>query len=139
MKVGLLTGGGDCPGLNAVIRAVVQRITSEGGACVGILEGWRGLVQGLSRVLDLCETDGIIARGGTILGSSRTNPFKFAERDVPALRANAGGLGLDALVAIAGDDTLSVAYRLYSTYQMPIVGIPKTIDNDLLVTDFTFG
>ena len=83
MKVGLLTGGGDCPGLNAVIRAVVQRIASEGGSCVGILEGWRGLVQGMSRPLDIAETDGIIARGGTILGSSRTNPFKFADRDIP--------------------------------------------------------
>jgi 6-phosphofructokinase 1 len=139
MKVGLLTGGGDCPGLNAVIRAIVQRIVTEGGSCVGILEGWRGLIQGMSRDLDIAETDGIIARGGTILGSSRTNPFKFADRDIPALRANARSLALDALVAIGGDDTLSVAYRLYSTYQMPIVGIPKTIDNDLAVTDFTFG
>src|SRR3954454_18638319 len=139
MNVGLLTGGGDCPGLNAVIRAVVQRIVSEGGSCVGILEGWRGLVQGLSRVLDPAETDGIIARGGTILGSSRTNPFKFAERDIPALRANFQALGLDALVAIGGDDTLSVAYRLHHAYQMPLVGIPKTIDNDLQVTDFPFG
>jgi 6-phosphofructokinase 1 len=139
MKVGLLTGGGDCPGLNAVIRAIVQRIVSEEGSCVGILEGWRGLVQGLSRVLDPAETDGIIARGGTILGSSRTNPFKFAERDIPALRANFQALGLDALVAIGGDDTLSVAYRLHHAYQMPLVGVPKTIDNDLQVTDFTFG
>ena len=139
MKVGLLTGGGDCPGLNAVIRAIVQRIVSEGGSCVGILEGWRGLVQGMSRDLDIAETDGIIARGGTILGSSRTNPFKFADRDIPTLRANVRELGLVALVAIGGDDTLSVAYRLHSTYQMPIVGIPKTIDNDLGVTDFTFG
>jgi ATP-dependent phosphofructokinase / diphosphate-dependent phosphofructokinase len=139
MKVGLLTGGGDCPGLNAVIRAVVQRITSEGGTCIGILEGWRGLIQGMSRVLDPVETDGIIARGGTILGSSRTNPFKFAERDIPALQSNFHALELDALVAIGGDDTLSVAYRLHHSHQMPLVGIPKTIDNDLQVTDFTFG
>jgi 6-phosphofructokinase 1 len=139
LKVGLLTGGGDCPGLNAVIRAIVQRIVSEGGSCVGILEGWRGLIQGMSRELHIAETDGIIARGGTILGASRTNPFKFADRDIPALRANFRALGLDALVAIGGDDTLNVAYRLYSTYQIPIVGIPKTIDNDLAVTDFTFG
>jgi 6-phosphofructokinase 1 len=139
LKVGLLTGGGDCPGLNAVIRAIVQRIVSEGGTCVGILEGWRGLIQGMTRDLEVEETDGVIARGGTILGASRTNPFKFAERDIPALRANFSDLGLNALVAIGGDDTLSVAFRLFSTYQMPIVGIPKTIDNDLAITDFTFG
>src|SRR5262245_19047113 len=120
MRVGLLTGGGDCPGLNAVIRAIVQRIVGEGGSCVGIFEGWRGLIQGMTRPLDSSETDGIIARGGTILGSSRTNPFKFAERDIPALRANSRDLGIDALVAIGGDYTLSVAYRLYLSYQMPI-------------------
>src|SRR5271169_686854 len=106
LKVGLLTGGGDCPGLNAVIRAVVQRIVGEGGSCVGILEGWRGLIQGMSRGLDISETDGIIARGGTILGASRTNPFKFAERDIPPLLANFRALELDALIPIGGDDTL---------------------------------
>ena len=88
MKVGLLTGGGDCPGLNAVIRAVAQSVANEGGSCVGILEGWRGLVKGMSCDLDVAETDGIIARGGTILGSSRTNPFKNASTDIPALRQN---------------------------------------------------
>ena len=139
MKVGLLTGGGDCPGLNAVIRAVVQGITNEGGSCVGFIEGWRGLVKGMSRPLEVAETDGIIARGGTILGSSRTNPFKNAATDVPAVRQNFQALGLDALVAIGGDDTLGVANRLYNEYQMPMVGVPKTIDNDLMVTDFTFG
>ena len=139
MKVGLLTGGGDCPGLNAVIRAVVQRIANEGGTCVGILEGWRGLVQGMSVALRIEETDGIIARGGTILGASRTNPYKYAERDIPALQAHFESLGLDALVVIGGDDTLGVAYRLHNDFQMPIVGIPKTIDNDLMVTDFSFG
>src|SRR5262249_59465950 len=88
MKVGLLTGGGDCPGLNAVIRAVVQRVADDGGSCLGILEGWRGLVQNMTTPLDVSITDGIIARGGTILGSSRTNPFKNADRHIPALRAN---------------------------------------------------
>ena len=83
MRVGLLTGGGDCPGLNAVIRAVVQRVVNGGGSCVGILEGWRGLVRGMSRELDISETDGIIAKGGTILGSSRTNPFKNADHRHP--------------------------------------------------------
>ncbi len=139
MKVGLLTGGGDCPGLNAVIRAVAQRVSNEGGTCVGILEGWRGLVQNLSRPLDINETDGIIARGGTILGSSRTNPFKNPERDLPAVQANFKALGLDALVAIGGDDTLGVAHRLHKDFNLPTVGVPKTIDNDLMVTDFTFG
>src|SRR3982750_3010090 len=135
MKVGLLTGGGDCPGLNAVIRAVVQSVTNEGGSCVGILEGWRGLVKGLSCKLDVSETDGIIAKGGTILGSSRTNPFKNAENDVPKIKENFKTLGLDALVAIGGDDTLGVAFRLYTEHGMPTVGVPKTIDNDLMVTD----
>ncbi|WP_422926652.1 6-phosphofructokinase [Singulisphaera sp. PoT] len=139
MKVGLLTGGGDCPGLNAVIRAVAQRVSNEGGSCVGILEGWRGLVQNISRPLEINETDGIIAKGGTILGSSRTNPFKNPERDLPAVQANFKALGLDALVAIGGDDTLGVAHRLHKEFGMPMVGVPKTIDNDLMVTDFTFG
>jgi ATP-dependent phosphofructokinase / diphosphate-dependent phosphofructokinase len=139
MKVGLLTGGGDCPGLNAVIRAVVQRVVNAGGSCVGILEGWRGLVQDLSRPLEIFETDGIIAKGGTILGSSRTNPFKNPDTDLPRLRENFQKLGLDALVAIGGDDTLGVAYRLHRDFGMPMVGVPKTIDNDLMVTDFTFG
>lgn len=139
MRVGLLTGGGDCPGLNAVIRAVVQCVTNDGGSCIGILEGWRGLVRNMAMPLDVLETDGIIGRGGTILGSSRTNPYKYPETELPALRENFAALGLDALVAIGGDDTLGVAHRLYKDYGLPIVGVPKTIDNDLLVTDFTFG
>jgi phosphofructokinase-like protein len=139
MKVGLLTGGGDCPGLNAVIRAVVQRVANSGGTCVGILEGWRGLIRGFSRDLDINETDGIIAKGGTILGSSRTNPFKNQATDLPALLENFKALGLDALVAIGGDDTLGVAHRLFKEHGLPMVGVPKTIDNDLMVTDFTFG
>jgi ATP-dependent phosphofructokinase / diphosphate-dependent phosphofructokinase len=139
MRVGMLTGGGDCPGLNAVIRAIVQRITDEGGSCVGILEGWRGLVRDMTVPLDVRETDGIIARGGTILGASRTNPYKNPATDVPAVCACVQALGLDALVAIGGDDTLGVAFRLHKDFDLPIVGIPKTIDNDLNVTDFTFG
>jgi phosphofructokinase-like protein len=139
MRVGLLTGGGDCPGLNAVIRAVNQRIHNDGGQCVGILEGWRGLIQGMARELTIAETDGLIARGGTILGSSRTNPYKHAETDIPRLRANFDRFGLDALIAIGGDDTLGVAHRLHSDFRMPMVGVPKTIDNDLGATDFTFG
>jgi 6-phosphofructokinase 1 len=139
MRVGLLTGGGDCPGLNAVIRAVVQKVVNAGGECVGILEGWRGFIQNLSCTLDIVQTDGIIGLGGTILGSSRTNPYKNPETDLPALQATFEKLGLDALVTIGGDDTLGVAARLVNDFQMPIVGIPKTIDNDMAVTDLTFG
>ncbi len=139
MKVGLLTGGGDCPGLNAVIRAVVQQVTNAGGECVGFLEGWRGIIKGNTRPLHVRETDEIIGLGGTILGSSRTNPFKNPDTDVPAVQKTFRDQGLDALVAIGGDDTLGVAYRLNEEYGMPTIGVPKTIDNDLSVTDFTFG
>jgi 6-phosphofructokinase 1 len=137
-KVGILTGGGDCPGLNAVIRAVVRKIANAGGSCVGLIEGWRGLVEGKSRPLSVFETDGIIARGGTILGSSRTNPYKHPENVTRALDTYRQ-LGLTALVAIGGDDTLNVASRLFTEYRIPAVGVPKTIDNDLSATDFTFG
>lgn len=139
MKVGILTGGGDCPGLNAVIRAVVQKVVNEGGECVGIMEGWRGLIQNMSRPLGIEHTDGIIGLGGTILGSSRTNPFKNMERDLPLLKKHFEEMGLTACVAIGGDDTLGVAHRLFREQGMPMVGVPKTIDNDLMVTDFTFG
>jgi ATP-dependent phosphofructokinase / diphosphate-dependent phosphofructokinase len=139
MKVGLLTGGGDCPGLNAVIRAVVQQIANDGGACVGILEGWRGMVQNMTMPLTVAETDGIIAQGGSILGSSRTNPYRNPESELALLRENFARLELDALVVIGGDDTLGVAIRLHNDFGLPVVGIPKTIDNDLMVTDFSFG
>jgi 6-phosphofructokinase 1 len=139
MKVGLLTGGGDCPGLNAVIRAVVRRIANAGGECVGILEGWRGLVRGNTRPLPVAETDALIGQGGTLLGSSRTNPYKNPETDVPLLCRNVADLELDALVVIGGDDTLGVAVRLINDFDLPIVGIPKTIDNDLKLVDFSFG
>lgn len=139
MRVGLLTGGGDCPGLNAVIRAIVQRIANEGGACVGILEGWRGLVRDMTIELDVTHTEDIVGKGGTILGASRTNPYKNPDTDLVSLQANFKKLGLDAVVAIGGDDTLGVAYRLYKDFHMPMVGVPKTIDNDLMVTDFSFG
>src|SRR5262249_49207124 len=106
-KVGILTGGGDCPGLNAVIRAVVRKISNAGGTCLGFMEGWRGLVENTFRPLDVSETDGIIARGGTILGSSRTNPFKNPE-DVLRCVSNFKKNGLTAFTAIGGDDTLGV-------------------------------
>jgi ATP-dependent phosphofructokinase / diphosphate-dependent phosphofructokinase len=139
MKVGLLTGGGDCPGLNAVIRAVVQQVANEGGSCVGVLEGWRGLVQDMWFALSTAQTDGIIGQGGSILGSSRTNPYRNPETDLAALRENFTRLELDALVVIGGDDTLGVALRLHNDFALPVVGVPKTIDNDLMVTDFSFG
>lgn len=139
MNVGLLTGGGDCPGLNAVLRAVVKRISDAGGRCTGILEGWRGLIHNLSRPLTIESTDAIVGQGGTILGSSRTNPYKNTGAEIAALRQNFAALALDALVVIGGDDTLGVAVRLYNDYQLPIVGIPKTIDNDMAVADFCFG
>jgi 6-phosphofructokinase 1 len=139
MNVGLLTGGGDCPGLNAVIRAVVRRIATAGGTCIGILEGWRGLVRNMTMPLGMEETDGLVGQGGTILGSSRTNPYRHPETDLAALRENFAALALDALVVIGGDDTLGVAVRLHNDFQFPVVGIPKTIDNDLILAEFSFG
>jgi 6-phosphofructokinase 1 len=137
-KVGILTGGGDCPGLNGVIRAVVRKIANAGGQCIGLLDGWRGLAQAEIMSLDVADTVGILARGGTILGSSRTNPYKKPE-DVERCLKNFDALGLTGLVAIGGDDTLGVASRLFNEHHLPIVGVPKTIDNDLSATDFTFG
>jgi 6-phosphofructokinase 1 len=139
MKVGLLTGGGDCPGLNAVIRAVVQQLTNAGATCLGLLEGWRGLVQNLTCPLSIAQTDGIIAQGGSILGSSRTNPYRNPDTDLVLLRENFHCLELDGLVVIGGDDTLGVALRVSKDFGLPVVGIPKTIDNDLMVADFSFG
>src|SRR5262245_5407920 len=137
-KVGILTGGGDCPGLNAVIRAVVRKIENAGGSCLGLLEGWRGLINAATCPLNALSADDIIARGGTILGSSRTNPYK-QPANVARCLENFRKLALTALVAIGGDDTLSVANRLFNEEKLPTVGVPKTIDNDLSATDFTFG
>jgi phosphofructokinase-like protein len=136
--VGLLTGGGDCPGLNAVIRAVVRSSDAEGWDCVGIVEGWRGLVEGAFRDLSLRDVSGILPRGGTILGTSRTNPYKL-DGGVEKVLDNIRDRGLDAVVAIGGEDTLGVAARLYAEHRVPVVGVPKTIDNDLSGTDYTFG
>ena len=136
--IGILTGGGDCPGLNAVIRAVVRRADASGWQVVGVREGWRGLVEGLFEDLGPKEVSGILPRGGTIIGTSRTNPYKL-DGGVERLLRNIEDRGLDALVAIGGEDTLGVASRLYSEHQVPVVGVPKTIDNDLSGTDYTFG
>ena len=138
MKVGVLTGGGDCPGLNAVIRAVARRCFSRGHEVVGIREGWRGLVDGRFEPLGPREVSGLLPRGGTILGTSRTNPYRV-DGGVEAVRENFAGAGLGALVAIGGEDTLGVAARLHDEQGFPVVGVPKTIDNDLSATDYTFG
>jgi len=138
MRVACLTGGGDCPGLNAVIRGVVRTIANHGGETIGLLEGWRGAIEGNFIPLDPMQTDEILPQGGTILGSSRTNPYKD-ENQVKQIVEKFHELKLDALVAIGGDDTLGVASKLYRDYQLPTIGCPKTIDNDLSSTDFTFG
>jgi 6-phosphofructokinase 1 len=138
MRIGVLTGGGDCPGLNAVIRAVVQRaIKGHEWEVCGIRHGWRGLLVDEIEALDLSKVSGILPRGGTILGTSRTNPFK--ENDGPArIRAALTEHKIDALVAIGGEDTLGTASKLGQD-GLPVVGVPKTIDNDVNGTDVTFG
>ena len=138
MRVGVLTGGGDCPGLNAVIRAVVRKgVTRHGFELVGYRDGWKGPLEGLHRPLGIEECRGILPRGGTILGSSRTNPFAI-DGGVEQIRANLAADGVEALIAIGGEDTLGVATKL-ADLGVTVVGVPKTIDNDLSGTDFTFG
>jgi 6-phosphofructokinase 1 len=137
-KIGILTGGGDCPGLNAVIRAVVRRSHALGYDILGIKNGWAGLIHGYVEPLTDFSVSGILPRGGTILGTSRTNPFKQLDH-VQKLKSNWQKFGLNYLVAVGGEDTLGVAHRLYKQEGHPIVGVPKTIDNDLAGTDYTFG
>ncbi|MFH1380305.1 MAG: ATP-dependent 6-phosphofructokinase [bacterium] len=137
-RVGILTGGGDCPGLNPAIRGCVMRSIDHGYKSIGISEGWRGLVEGNTTALNADIVDDIICKGGTILGTSRTNPFK-KEGAVQKCLNNMKKLKLDALVAMGGEDTLGVASRLYKEHQVNVVGVPKTMDNDLSATDFTFG
>src|SRR5579875_2073543 len=142
MRVGVLTGGGDCPGLNAVIRAVVRKGVQEYGLeFVGFRDGWRGPLEGDTVPLDVQAVRGILPRGGTILGTSRTNPLQSTgggRNGVERIKDNLAGLGVDALIAIGGEDTLGVATRL-GEHGVPVVGVPKTIDNDLGATDYTFG
>lgn len=137
-RVGILTGGGDCPGLNAVIRAVARRLLARGHEVVGVREGWRGLVEGRFAPLGSREISGILPRGGTILGTTRTNPYK-TEGGVERVLEHFASERLDALVAIGGEDTLGVASRLFEERAFPVVGVPKTIDNDLSATDYTVG
>ncbi|MCC5034594.1 6-phosphofructokinase [Streptomyces sp. WAC 00631] len=139
MRVGVLTGGGDCPGLNAVIRGVVRKGVQEYGyEFVGFRDGWRGPLEADTVPLDIPAVRGILPRGGTILGSSRTNPLK-AEHGIRRIKENLAKLEVDALIAIGGEDTLGVAAQLADDYGVNCVGVPKTIDNDLSATDYTFG
>src|SRR5213596_376949 len=138
MRVGILTGGGDCPGLNAVIRAVGRRVMARGGEVMGVREGWKGLVERLFEPLGAREISGLLPRGGTIIGTTRTNPYKVGG-GVDRVLEHFSSSGLDALVAIGGEDTLGVAARLHGEHDFPVVGVPKTIDNDLSATDYTFG
>jgi ATP-dependent phosphofructokinase / diphosphate-dependent phosphofructokinase len=137
VKIGVLTGGGDCPGLNAALRGVVYRAHTHGHEILGFLDGWKGVRDGLARPLPLAETVGITREGGTILGSSRTNPFERPE-DIAKVEASLRASGVDALIAIGGDDTLSAALALHRRGGK-VVGVPKTMDNDVNGTDWTFG
>lgn len=136
-KVGILTGGGDCPGLNSVIRAVVRYAINEGYDAIGIKNGWKGLIDNDTIQLNIQSVSGILPKGGTILGTSRTNPYK-KEEDAVKAKDNLKKMGLDALIVVGGEDTLGVAYKFYKD-GFNIVGAPKTIDNDLSCTDVTFG
>src|SRR5690348_5740633 len=144
MRIGVLTGGGDCPGLNAVIRALVRKGVPEYGyEFLGFRDGWRGPLEGDTIPLDTQAVRGILPRGGTILGSARTNPFAESaaaggRSGLERIKANLAGLGVDALIAIGGEDTLGVAKQLHGA-GVNVVGVPKTIDNDLNATDYTFG
>ncbi len=138
MRLGILTGGGDCPGLNAVIRAVVRKATAEhGDEVIGFRDGWRGVLDGETVRLDLAAVRGLLPRGGTVLGTSRTNPYAL-ERGAERVLENLQRLGIDALIPVGGEDTLGVANKLAQA-GLCCVGVPKTIDNDLDATDYTFG
>jgi 6-phosphofructokinase 1 len=137
MKIGVLTGGGDCPGLNAVIRAVVRSAAALDHTVVGIRHGWKGLVGTDVMELDVRSASGILHLGGTIIGTSRTNPFKEAGGPERVL-SNCRALGIDAVVAVGGEGTLSAAAAMHEM-GLPVVGVPKTIDNDIACTDYTFG
>ncbi len=137
-KIGILTGGADCPGLNSVIRAVVRKAMLEGYVVTGVKNGWMGLVENDMRIVDLRLTSGILARGGTILGTSRLIPPLDGEQ-MDVMAENFKRSGMDALIAVGGENTLKIAFDLYKRYDVPIVGVPKSIDNALSGTDYTFG
>jgi 6-phosphofructokinase 1 len=137
MRIGVLTGGGDCPGLNPVIRAIVRKAYNDKHETIGFKNGWKGIIEGDTMALDLNSISGILPKGGTILGTSRTNPYKKSE-DVQKVRENFNKFKIDALIAIGGEDTLGVANKLCKE-GLNVIGVPKTIDNDLSATDYTFG
>jgi ATP-dependent phosphofructokinase / diphosphate-dependent phosphofructokinase len=137
-RVGILNGGGDCPGLNAVTRAVVRRGGALGDDVVGIRDGWRGLIEGRLTELDARQVSGILPRGGTILGITRVHPYREAG-DVARVLETVEREQLDAIVVVGGEGTLTVASRLWAEHKLPVVGVPKTIDNDISCTDYTFG
>lgn len=140
MRVGMLTGGGDCPGLNPAIRGAVMRGMDHGFDFVGLEQGWKGLVEGTTAELGLDRVEHIIRQGGTVLYSSRTNPFlQGAEQELEKCLETWKRLGLDALIALGGEDTLGVANKLHKHHGLNVVGVPKTMDNDLNHTDYTFG
>ncbi|MFB8774417.1 6-phosphofructokinase [Streptomyces broussonetiae] len=140
MRVGVLTGGGDCPGINAVIRGIVRKGVQEYGyELTGFRDGWRGPMEGDVMRLDIPAVRGTLPRGGTILGSSRADPFQHGEAAVRRVRENLAKHEVDALITIGGKNTLTVAARLFEEYGVPCVGVPKTIENDLPSTDYTFG
>lgn len=139
MKIGVLTGGGDCPGLNPVIRAIVRKAYNDKHETIGFMNGWKGIIEGNSMPLNLNAVSGILPKGGTILGTSRTNPFKDKTgSDVQKIKDVFKKFKLDALIAIGGEDTLGAANKLVKE-GLNVVGVPKTIDNDLSATDYTFG
>lgn len=137
-KLAILTGGGDCPGLNPAIRGVVMKASRLGYECLGIQEGWKGMISGCAKPLALEDVEEIVRLGGTILGTSRTNPYK-KEGGVRSVLETFKKLDLHALVAMGGEDTLGVAGKLYKEQGLNVVGVPKTMDNDLSATDYTFG
>jgi len=137
MKIAVMTGGGDCPGLNAIIQAIVTRATKYGHEVLGVMGGYEGLLNGDIKPLSLKDVEGILSIGGTIVGTSRTNPFKTKDGLQKVLDI-VKKFGIDALIAIGGDDTLGAAYEL-TKRGVPIVGVPKTIDNDLFATDYSIG
>ncbi|OQA56358.1 MAG: Pyrophosphate--fructose 6-phosphate 1-phosphotransferase [Candidatus Omnitrophica bacterium ADurb.Bin277] len=136
-RIGMLTGGGDCPGLNAVLRAIVWMAKREGWTCIGFRQGWKGIIEDNHEELTMDSVSGILPRGGTILRTSRTNPYKNPG-DVERVREAVKKNRLDALIAIGGEDTLGAGHKLFKD-GVPVIGVPKTIDNDLSATDYTFG
>ncbi|MBI5243987.1 MAG: ATP-dependent 6-phosphofructokinase [Elusimicrobia bacterium] len=137
-RIGILTGGGDCPGLNPAIRGAVLHSSAHGAESIGIRNGWKGLIESDARVLRLNDVAEIVVKGGTILGTSRTNPYK-KENGPAHVMSTMKKLKLDALIVMGGEDTLGVASKLFEEHKAPVIGVPKTMDNDLSATEYTFG